>query len=353
VYGALRGAVNGLNAAIGEEATTSAGQLCTGTCASSCFVAGTMVAAASGEKPIERIHVGQRVQSTGDNVNGPTEVDPRTWRRLRLTMRPEGDVVAIELLRPLAWVEDVGAAVGATIDLRLEELKIEGEALVEEIDACPQIEDGPGRVVTATLSHLNGDLHELEFEETKEKLQPTGTHRFWSVDRGGWTTTGELVVGERLQAAGGVATVKVNRRVPGMHRVYNIEVEKEHTYFVGAAEVLTHNTCPLDWSLVPTKGKYAGQTRAEHVALHELDNPAKNTHGVFFGNAVSIVNEAWSTAQKAGLRAGPNGILTVPMDRQVGILGGMAGSEAYVPLNRVEIVLVPGTNKLITAYPTH
>jgi hypothetical protein len=32
-------------------------------------------------------------------------------------------------------------------------------------------------------------------------------------------------------------------------------------------------------------------------------------------------------------------------------LGGEAGSEAAVPLSTVTIKVVPGTNKIITAYP--
>ncbi len=45
------------------------------------------------------------------------------------------------------------------------------------------------------------------------------------------------------------------------------------------------------------------------------------------------------------------GKINVPMDRQVGWLGGQAGSEAAVPLKSVTIIVKPETNKIITSYP--
>jgi RHS repeat-associated protein len=108
----------------------------------------------------------------------------------------------------------------------------------------------------------------------------------------------------------------------------------------------------LDWeAVVPKKGKYAGQARIDHVRLHNIDNPAKPSHGVFFDEGVAVTNEAWARAQHLGLAPDAQGKLTVPMGRQVGWLGGSAGSEAAVPLDAVTIFVVPDTNKLITAYP--
>jgi len=82
-----------------------------------------------------------------------------------------------------------------------------------------------------------------------------------------------------------------------------------------------------------------------------VDNAAKDSHGVFFDDAVDVVNEAWARAHTLGLSPS-NGTLTVPMGRQVGIAGGIEGSAAYIPLDSVTIKVVPGTNKIITAYPS-
>jgi len=109
----------------------------------------------------------------------------------------------------------------------------------------------------------------------------------------------------------------------------------------------------LDWdSVVPKKGKYKGQSRRAHVALHEQDDPAKAQHGVFLSGSEAATNEAWSKGNDLGLTPDASGAMTVPMGRQVGVAGGVEGSAAYVPLDSVTIIVVPGTNRLITAYPS-
>jgi hypothetical protein len=108
----------------------------------------------------------------------------------------------------------------------------------------------------------------------------------------------------------------------------------------------------LDWdAVVPTKGKYKGQSRPDHVRLHNVDDAGKPSHGVSFDDGVTVTDEAWARAQSLGLKPDATGTLKVPMGRQVGVLGGVEGSTAYVPLDAVTIKVVPGTNKLITAYP--
>jgi len=103
--------------------------------------------------------------------------------------------------------------------------------------------------------------------------------------------------------------------------------------------------------VVPKKGPYAGQSRVDHVGLHNVNNAAKPSHEVFFDDGVRVTNEAWARGQSMGLSPDSTGSLTVPMGRQVGVSGGVEGSEAYVPLGSVTIKVVPGTNKLITSYP--
>jgi RHS repeat-associated protein len=111
-------------------------------------------------------------------------------------------------------------------------------------------------------------------------------------------------------------------------------------------------TDPLDWhAVVPRRGRYAGQSRPDHVRLHNVDNARKPEHGVFYDDAVDVINEAWSRAQQLGLE--PNaGTLVVPMGRVVGVAGGQVGAQAYLPLTDVTIIVRPGTNQIITGYPS-
>ncbi len=54
-----------------------------------------------------------------------------------------------------------------------------------------------------------------------------------------------------------------------------------------------------DWdAVVPKKGKYKGQSRADHVRLHNKNNTDKDYHGVFDNDAVSEVDAAWKRANE-------------------------------------------------------
>jgi hypothetical protein len=76
-----------------------------------------------------------------------------------------------------------------------------------------------------------------------EILEPTPPHRFYSETRQDWVAAGELRVGECLRTASGQAvTLESVSLKAGEHRVYNLEVEQEHQFYVGESGVLVHNT---------------------------------------------------------------------------------------------------------------
>ena len=158
---------------------------------------------------------------------------------------PDGsrDELRFEVLRSPMWMEEVGAKPGAAIWFEFAEMGVAGLATVDAVKPCPSIAPGPGRVVLATMTHLNGFVRRLHFAGTDETLQPTATHQIYSEDRQDWVPAGELRPGETLRTQGGQARLTQIERVPGVHRVFNIEVEAEHWYFVGAHRVLSHNSC--------------------------------------------------------------------------------------------------------------
>jgi RHS repeat-associated protein len=212
-----------------------------------CFVGGTLVATPNGERPIETLRVGDRVRTSDDDGRGTTSIEPAAWRDVHVKMpNPDGsgDVLDIEILRPETWIAEVGAVAGGWISFGLPEMGLYGPAQVQTISATPPIQVGPGRVVRATVTHLNRQIHVLRFRETKEILQPTATHRLFSIDRHDWIATADLKVGEHLWAESGVVTIVSNVEKVGAERVFNIEVETEHSYLVGRAKILSHNTNP-------------------------------------------------------------------------------------------------------------
>jgi len=207
---------------------------------------------------IETIRVGQRVfadnpQAAGRAQGTATAVDPSTWRLLRLRAEDRWadgtlDVIHVETLQPPEWVQRHGAEVGATVPLPLDLLEMglpeDLRAQVVANDPCPPIAPGPGRVVLTAVNHLNPNVVELGLVDPqgrRETVRPTALHKFYSLSRVGWVSAEQLRHGEQLQGVHGPLTVISLRRLPGVHRAYNMTVEGEHVYHVSALGVLAHN----------------------------------------------------------------------------------------------------------------
>jgi len=209
-----------------------------------CFTAGTLVWTKAGLTPIEALTVGQRVSTSDRTDDDHTAVTPDGWRLVTLRMpNPDGsdDVLDIECVRPLGWIEQLGAVAGAEIFFALEEMGLSGPAIVRSIEPCVTIEPGPGRVVLTTVNHLNGWVLSLRLEGLAEPLQVTKRHKLFSVDRGDWIRAGDLEPGEYLKTKHGPNKIVSIESLPGVHQVYNIEVETDHCYFVSSVGVLCHN----------------------------------------------------------------------------------------------------------------
>lgn len=224
-----------------------------------CFLAGTSVTLGTGgHQAIETLVIGQRVLTPESAQSGPlsplsgseTAVDPTTWRSYTVRLRDARtgwDIFDITLLRPAGWMAEHIRPLGGgrEVWVDFEELNAKGWAEVIEERPCPKIAPGPGRVVTATITHANDDVRTLTMS-SGEVLHVTGNHRMFSATRQDWVPVKDLHIGEALRTTKGRESVAALGYQRGRHQVYNIEVETEHCYFVGAGEVLTHNTCGPD-----------------------------------------------------------------------------------------------------------
>ncbi len=112
--------------------------------------------------------------------------------------------------------------------------------------------------LTSTSSSLTGQLTTLQTSEEAllyprasratsidpswERIGVTGNHPIWSQDRHGYVAAMDLRLGERLKNLSG-DTVWVQQKLPrpGPTPVYNLAVQDEHVYYVGARGVLAHN----------------------------------------------------------------------------------------------------------------
>jgi hypothetical protein len=208
-------------------------------------------AAAPSTRPIETLHVGDRVAAHNPEVGAEArrspDPDPATWRRLTLRVdRPGVCRFDVELLRPLAWLEAAGARVGGTVRLRLPEMGLDDPAAVLAVGPCPAIGPGPGRVVTGTFAHeAEGNLLDVYVDGLAAPIGCTAGHPFWSEDRQAFVQAGDLRAGERLRTErAGVRPVTAVETRPGRTVVYNLEVDAEHAYFVSPLGVLVHNASP-------------------------------------------------------------------------------------------------------------
>jgi hypothetical protein len=263
-----------------------------------CFPAGTLVAIAGGEQVIETIHVGERVlTSQEDCQNSDTEVDPVTWRVIDLHMpnpdRP-GDEIRFEVLRPVQWMTQVGCVPQSDIWFEWPELGARGMAHVDEVHPCPPIANGKGRIVMGTLNHLHGQILDLHFANSDQSLFPTQLHALYSEDRHDWVRAFQLHVGELLRTQLGTVAISSIEPLPGVQRVYNMEVESDHRYYVGDLRVLSHNA--TECGKLYEVGQYSKMDSAPGTNLHHVPGSAAEStlvagESASKGTAIRIAEE--------------------------------------------------------------
>lgn len=200
---------------------------------------------------IDQIAVGTRVhaKNPGEKFDYSLgkDVNQASWRHLVLQCdKRDGTVAEVELLRPASWLEERKATIGETVFISVPECGIDGDALVLDIKRCPEIKTGAGRVVIGTFKHYVQSTIEIQHTSSEDSIECTGNHPIWSMDRQGFVRADSLTSGERLtirseQGESESRVIQVLPR-PGPTFVFNIEVQGEHVYHVGAAGVLVHNS---------------------------------------------------------------------------------------------------------------
>jgi RHS repeat-associated protein len=216
-----------------------------------CFVAGTLVSCRRGRFGIELVRLGWRVWTflVEGRVVVEARRDPRDYRVIYLELDyADGSGVDVWLLRKVDWLEANAAVVGGVVRLDMPEMCAVGWARVCAIEASPELEEGPGGLVTGLFRHRAALVYDLHVSGEEKPLGVTPQHPIWSEDRQDWVAACELREGERLQAENGSrpaveSLVCRDRAEP----VYNIEVDGDHCYRVGDQGLLVHNAS-AGWS---------------------------------------------------------------------------------------------------------
>jgi Pretoxin HINT domain len=205
---------------------------------------------------IETLRVGQRVLTgLASDANRTTAVDSTSWKKLSLKadyawVDGTRDAFIVETLQPPEFLVHHSAEVGSRVPMPLDVQEMgcpDGlMAEVQSIEACPSIQDSPGRVILTTVAHLNSvgrTLTVQAIDGTTDQIHTTDYHPFWSETKQGWAQAYTLSIGDQLQGLGGrPLTLIATSRIPGVHTVYNLTVEHDHVYRVGISAVFVHNT---------------------------------------------------------------------------------------------------------------
>jgi hypothetical protein len=128
--------------------------------------------------------------------------------------------------------------------------------------------------VLATITHLSSQIVELRIGD-EPPLYPTATHPLYSLDRHDWVAVGNVQPGERLATRRGGSVVRSLQALPDIDRVYNLEVENDHSYLVGPADLVSHNANPCATPVPSRAGAtiHDGQ-QGKHVPGHNNFLPA-------------------------------------------------------------------------------
>lgn len=259
-------------------------------------------------QPIQTIRVGQRMW-IGDNPSSERDErigaeihDPSQWRKMVLHCpKRDGSTARVEMLRPIAWLAERDVRAGGQVDIEVPECGIEGLAEVLEVQPCPVIQSGEGRVVTATFHHQAARTINVAIAGLEEPIGTTPNHPFWSETAQQFVRADQLSPGDEVRILHGTAVVtSITPRGPP-EPVYNLEVQFEHVYRVGDAGVLVHNGNPCK--------VYHGtdSASADNIVSNGLDDAARRRAaggaGVddkgFSTTTDRATAEAWAQARAA------------------------------------------------------
>ncbi|WP_291726068.1 polymorphic toxin-type HINT domain-containing protein [Bernardetia sp.] len=190
------------------------------------------------------------------------EITPYTWKWADFELlQVDGTLTTAKLRRPNWWLKKHNATkAGDSVYLDIPELGAKGWAKlkairVNQLDTRFWEEHREGdylaRPITGKFIHESKDLYHLTFSGDSKPLGVTGGHLIWSEDRKDWIPATELKIGEHVRTMEGTGVAKLKKRVKdkkGYHKVYNLEIYRDHNFQVTKQGILVHNTCLPDYN---------------------------------------------------------------------------------------------------------
>ena len=182
------------------------------------------------------------------------EITPFTWLWIQLSVITEtSELLELKLRRPKSWLKKHGLTkLGNRVNLDLSDLGIKGNAELLGIfpntfDTRFQQHDPESnqryRPIIGVSKRFGQDVNSYQFING-EILKATPGHIIWSFTQNRWIAISSLEIGEKVLLADGSSTQL--EEVPiqiETTTVYNIEVYRDHNYYVGKSSILVHNDC--------------------------------------------------------------------------------------------------------------
>ncbi|MBN8680362.1 MAG: hypothetical protein J0M29_19200 [Chitinophagales bacterium] len=208
-------------------------------------------------------HIPDHLEYTNDNYNKPVaertidneDITPLTWKWVKLEMpEPGGSVMTACLRRPEWWLTAHQADVpGNWVAISLPEMGIHGKAQVKELApsyvdtrfADFQTDDGQKyRPITGWFERRAPEVWQYVFT-SGDTIGATPNHPFYSEDRQTYLPADALQTGERVKLASRQTAALLSKwkLETSSEVVYNLEVWRDHNFYVGEHGVLVHNSC--------------------------------------------------------------------------------------------------------------
>ncbi len=265
------------------------------------------------------------LKAYGDSVGAKTEVAAERVRTLTGktpdTVAGSGSNIGLGGTPPPGSSECAGGTCGRTdsscfvagTPVRTRE----GSAPIESIRAGDRVasrDPVTGEVsferVVRTFINIGHDLIDLDLEAvdaSTETIRSTGDHPYWTLARG-WQRADRLTTEDVLVDAEGRETrVVATHALPMDVPVFNIEVERTHTYFAGVHGIWVHNASCT--SIVPPEAEEREKLEAYARAVEAVET-IRMTSGrkggtlekIFAGRRPQLPGEIWD---RVGEHLGP------------------------------------------------
>jgi len=157
--------------------------------------------------------------------------------------------------------------------------------------------------------------------EDGTKISTTENHPFY-VEEKGWCVAAELEPGDHLHTQDGrIETVEKTEteHLDEAVKVYNMEIEDWHTYYVSDREVLVHNMCEVaNKDSNNTQSVFRGMT--EEDGMPKTGNTARSL-GVRPQVDISVDSNGMVHRGDGGMSTSPNAEL-LPVHRKPAVFGG-------------------------------